>query len=81
MADAGAPEVWAPAVATGTLTAVVGTTKGSTEDATGCKVCGTVGATGCPAGVAAGTAVTPAPKVAATKLTAEGNYMSCGNTD
>ena len=81
MADAGAPEVWAPAIATGTLMAVVGTTKGGTEDATDCKVCGTVGATGYPAGAAAGTAVTPAPKVAATELTAEGNYVGCGDTD
>ena len=81
MADAGAPEVWAPAVATGTLTAVVDTTEGGTDNATGCKVCGIVGATGYPAGAAAGATVTPALKVAATELTAEGNYVGCGNTD
>ena len=81
MADAGAPEVWAPAIATGTLTAVGGTTEGGADDATGCKVCGIVGVTGYPAGATAGMTVTPAPKVAATELTAEGNYVGCGDTD
>ena len=79
--DAGAPEVGTPAVTTGTLTAVVGTTKGGTEGAKDCKVCVTVRATGYLVVAAAGATVKPAPKVAATKLTAEDNYVSCGNTD
>ena len=61
--------------------AVVSTTEGGADNATCCKVCGIVGATGYPAGAAAGMTVTPAPKVAATKLTAEGNYVGCGDTD
>ena len=61
---------------TGTLTAVVGTTEGGTDDATCCKMCGIVGATGYPAGAVAGVTVTPA-----TELTAEGNYVGCGDTD
>ena len=81
MVGTGAPEVWATALVTGTLMAVVGTTKGGTEGATDCKVCVTVGATSYPVGAAAGATVKPAPKVAATKLTAEDNYVSCGNTD
>ena len=61
--------------------AVVGTTEGGADDATGCKVCGIVGAIGYPAGATAGATVTPAPKVATNKLTAEGKYVGCGDTD